>query len=71
MENDEGFFGKNQLFITEPERTSLKDTIRRALDTKMSSRIDMSEYTWDSYFGKIHNACKTFVSGVSDSKKDQ
>jgi len=58
MENDKGFLDKNQLFVTEPDVDSLTKTMNRALNTKMTGRIDMSRYTWDRYFTKIYEACE-------------
>lgn len=54
MDSDEFIANNEHVFATEPTVEDIAKAIKKALNTKINEKIDMSNYTWNKYFEKIY-----------------
>ncbi len=53
-EADEPVLRDPHVFVADPTPEAFADAICRALDTKLTTPIDLSAYTWDRYFDTVY-----------------
>lgn len=61
MEVDEYLKNNGHIFSANPTVNELAQAIERALTTEVNCIYDMSEYTWDNYFKKLHENISTLI----------
>ncbi len=61
METDEYTANDEHIFPAEPTEEGLVDAIKKALNAKMTKKIDISNYTCDRYVDRIYKICKSLV----------
>lgn len=61
MEIDEHLATNKHIFVAKPTVDDFAKAIKRALNTEILEKDDVSDYTWDNYFGEICNICEEVI----------
>lgn len=71
MEMFEPLAKSGYVFAAEPNVEDLAKAIETALAADAKTRADMSDFTWDRYFGKIYKICEGIVEGKNIGSKEK
>lgn len=57
-EAEEPFLDHNKVFVADPNIDDFAKNLKKALDSEVQEKYDLSEFTWDNYFKNVYNALK-------------
>jgi len=60
-EAEEPVLTDKHVFLADPRIESFAKAMEMALNKKIKEKINLSDYTWDKYFSKVHAICEEVV----------